>query len=266
QCQTIGPNQSCQLQVGFNPTAAQPTQPQTFSGTLQISIPDANGAPSIVKSITLSGTGTIAPPPQPGSPLSVSPGSDDFGNIPIGTSATANFTVFNSSASPVNFTFSELSSPFSITANRCANPNGSNTVAANGSCTFIIEFQPTQATTFQTQGLTLFDETSGNELAFIFFTGGGIAGVPVTYDNNGNQTNSHIVSGQAVSPTGFGNGVQVTLLNAAAFKSASSYVCTATVVGSSSGLTVSVRLDNGSQFTIFSNVTSGAINYICIGN
>src|SRR6185312_14809255 len=61
QCQTIGPNQSCQLLVGFTPTAGQqPTQP--FSATLTIST-TVNDVTNVAKVISLTGTGTAAPPP-----------------------------------------------------------------------------------------------------------------------------------------------------------------------------------------------------------
>lgn len=258
QCQTIGPNQSCQLEVEFAPMAAQqPTQPQAFSGKVTIST-TVNNVTSVAKVITATGTGT----PQSGS-LSVSPEFMDFGDIPVGSTTTANFTVSNSSASAVTFSISGLSAPFSLVPNTCADPTGANIVPANGSCVLTIQFLPTQPTSQGTE--VVLTDSSGNSTQF-FVSGDGVAGVPVTYDNTGKQTNSHIVSGQAVGPNGFANGVQVTLLNAAVFKSSSSYVCTATVVGSSSGLTVSVRLDDGSHFTIFSNATSGAINYMCIGN
>lgn len=270
QCQTIGPNQSCQLGIGFTPsTAQQPTQSQAFSGTVTISV-TVNDVRSVAKVITVGGTGTIAPPPQPGSPLSIFPGTQDFGNIPIGTSATQTFTVSNSSGSPVSFTISGLSLPYSVTSpNTCTDPAGlNNIVNANGSCAFTIQFQPSQATTFQNQGASLIDASSGNLLAFIFLTGGGVAGVPVTYDNTGKQTNSHIVSGQAIAgktATLVNNVLTVTLSGAAVFAN-NNYTCNATVV-SSTQIAVSVTITDSSHFSLFVNNPSIAIvNYMCIGN
>ena len=119
------PGQSCNITANFHPT---------FLGPQSVNLVVCDNATGSPRTIVVSGNGVPAPT------LSMTPGSYDFGNVPVGTqSAPVFFTVQNPGASPVSYSTS-TNGPFAIVATNCPNP-----IPASGSCDLDVVFAPTAA-------------------------------------------------------------------------------------------------------------------------
>ena len=93
---------------------------------------------STVTSNTVSATA----PPNCGTPaITVTPSSVAFGSVPVGSSATQNFTVQNSGTGTLTGT-TTVSAPFNVTS------GGSYSLAAGASQTVTVSFSPTAATSY----------------------------------------------------------------------------------------------------------------------
>ncbi|MCS7232766.1 MAG: choice-of-anchor D domain-containing protein [Synergistetes bacterium] len=101
----------------------------------------------------------IAPPSPPGT-LDVSPKSYDFGNVLVGSSASANFTLTNTTSSNISVSISSSDNAFVPAVS-------ATTVPANGSVSFAVKFSPTQdkgysgTVTITGGGYTLYVAVSG---------------------------------------------------------------------------------------------------------
>jgi hypothetical protein len=125
---TIAAGASCTVQVTFAPAATG-----NLSGEIVISANVYGGQIAI----SLSGTGT------PGSAITLSPLSVDFGPVDVGSSSTPATTVeaSNGGSQPVTFTAITITGPFSISTNGC----GSGALAAASACPVAVTFTPTQS-------------------------------------------------------------------------------------------------------------------------
>src|SRR5208337_67275 len=132
---TVASGANCAIDVTFTPTA-------TGSRTGTVTITDnATGSPQTVQ---LSGTGILSAP-------NLSPTSLSFSNQLVGTTSTPQpVTVANTG--PVALSISSLTISSGWTQSNNCLPS----IAANGSCTINVSFQPT-AGGFQTGTLTLTD-------------------------------------------------------------------------------------------------------------
>lgn len=85
-----------------------------------------------------------------GTPASSAPeitvsGSGAFGNVSVGSSSTKAITVTNDGNADLDVgSLSGLASPFSLSSDNCSN----STVAAGNSCTAVVQFSPTSATSY----------------------------------------------------------------------------------------------------------------------
>jgi hypothetical protein len=101
--------------------------------------------------VQVSGTGTPVPAPDIVVTDSVAPTDDlivAFGNLPVGDSATQTVTVTNSASATASLVLGTigagngLAAPYSVANDTCSGQ----TLAAGGSCTFDVQFQPTSTT------------------------------------------------------------------------------------------------------------------------
>jgi trimeric autotransporter adhesin len=124
-CNSIAPaNGSCSLTVTFTP-------PQAGTVSPGLTVSDAGGAVTA----GLAGTGV--------QPLSISPASFDFGNVPVGGSKSTNFTITSVSNAPTPFTTDQaFIAGFYLLKDNCGS-----IVPANGSCVLTVTFTPPQAGT-----------------------------------------------------------------------------------------------------------------------
>ncbi len=150
---TLGGGQSCSLTVQFTPTVAG-ARPG------QLTIPGSGGGPTAVA--TLEGTGIT-----PGS-LALSPSSQAFGTVAIGSSASATLTATNSGGAAVHPSAISAGGDFAVTGGTCTvggaiAPNG-------GTCTVIVTFTPAASGSRSAQLTITSDGTPGTVQA-------GLAGV-----------------------------------------------------------------------------------------
>ncbi len=132
---TVNPGKSCTFKVEFTPAQGAGVRgPQT--ATVTVSGPtNASGLP---QSLGLSGTATA--------PTISLPASYDFGNVPIGQTATHAITVKNTGSGTLDVTGQKITSPgFSVSTDGCAAPTG--LLAAGDSCTITVQFQSTEVGT-----------------------------------------------------------------------------------------------------------------------
>jgi hypothetical protein len=156
---SLAPNASCTISATFSPSA---------SGSLTATVSVADDATGSPQTATLSGTGTIAQTPQ----AVFSPTSLAFLNTAVGsTSAAQTITLSNPGAVPLNLSATTLTgtSPtsFSITGGTCGA-----TVAAGGSCTIALVFNPAAAASYSAN-LSVADNASASP-QLISLTGMGV--------------------------------------------------------------------------------------------
>jgi hypothetical protein len=136
------------------------------SGTLEIQ----SDASDSLEFISLIGSTTAAP-------LTLSPsGTLSFGNVNLGSMATLNLGVTNSSGAPVTFTGVTASVDYSVAAGTC--PANGATLAAGATCSLIVTFTPT-ATGTRTGTLSLSSNATALPLT-VSLTGIGTLVVPPT--------------------------------------------------------------------------------------
>jgi len=120
---------TCTVDVTFSPTSLG-----ARSATLQVA-----GAPGGSVPASLSGTGA-----NPAS-LSISPTTNDFGSVVVGSAQSADFTVTNNGGVPTTTALvvelSSTTTDFSITNDECSGAP----LAATASCIVTVRFQPTSA-------------------------------------------------------------------------------------------------------------------------
>ena len=126
---TVAPGASCTVSVTFTPTLIG-----LRTGTLTFN----DNAPTNPQTVTLTGTGTQ---------LSLSPVSLNFGTVAVGTTGAAkSVIVTNVGTAPVTFTSISIAGTnpgdYQISANTCGT-----SLAARGTCTVSIRFNPTAAAT-----------------------------------------------------------------------------------------------------------------------
>ena len=116
---------TCAIQVTFVPVGVG-----SVSGQITISANVAGGQISI----PLSGIG------MPSGLVTATPGSLDFGQVPIGsTSQTQPVTLENAGSTPVPVSAITVAAPFALVANACGS-----SIAANSDCALSLAFSPTQ--------------------------------------------------------------------------------------------------------------------------
>ena len=91
---------------------------------------------------------------------------------------------------------------------------------------------------------------------------------PKVYDVDGNPlVTPHIVTGMTAATVSAQAAIPVTLSGAAAFTSATSYVCTVSVNLSAWSASALVIYSSGSSFTInYNGPMGGKVGFICIGS
>jgi hypothetical protein len=119
---------TCTISVASTPQAGG-----TRLGSLEIS----SDAADALEYVTLLSTGQS-------SPLTFSPTSLEFGNVPVGKTLTLALQLTNTGASPIIFSAIAASSGFAVAGN-C--PNGGGSLSPQASCTEQVTFAPTSAGT-----------------------------------------------------------------------------------------------------------------------
>jgi sugar lactone lactonase YvrE len=132
---TLAANGSCMISVTFTPASAIP-----LSAALVV----ADNAANATQTVTLSGTGTLAPAPQ----AVLTPSTLTFPSTNVGsTSAVLTTTLANPGNATLNISGVTLAganpSDFAISANGCGA-----TLAASASCMISVTFTPGSATSF----------------------------------------------------------------------------------------------------------------------
>jgi hypothetical protein len=158
----LAPGDSCIIMVNFQPTALG----ATTGGQIVIS-DTASGSPQIVP---LSGTGiTLAP-------VTVSPISQDFGSVAVGTdSATQSITLTNNQSTTLTITYDVPAPPFDVRGTDCLNGNS---VPPESSCHLFYVFHPTAVGPISGQLPIAF--TASNSPLYVTATGIGITPVTVS--------------------------------------------------------------------------------------
>jgi hypothetical protein len=153
---TIAPTTSCTIAVTFAPTDSV-----NYFGTL---VADAPGRHAVTY---FSGNGLAR--------LKLVPSSKDFGQVRVGTTASATFTITNISPIPAGPIADGIGAwnpwfgfdLFTTTSDNCAG----HTLAANASCTLVVNFAPT-STIYYLGARTATAPLAGTATAPL--TGGGI--------------------------------------------------------------------------------------------
>jgi len=133
-----GISANCTMQLNFHPTAQQ-----SYNATLNLTYNNGNG--TSVAQLVLTGSGA-----QTAHLTVVATDSSDFGTVPAGLAVTRNFKVTNDAGSVAASNLAvTLPNPYGITPNNKPYTLATNTCTgslSNGqSCTFSVQFLPTQA-------------------------------------------------------------------------------------------------------------------------
>jgi len=166
--QTLAANGSCTITVSFNPATTG-----TLTGTLTVS----DSASNSPQTATLTGIGGAA-----NSSVTLSPASKAFGSVTVGSSSSSNFTLTNGT-SALTIASIGTTGNYSQTSNCPISPQ---TLAANGSCTITVNFNP--ATTGTLTGTLTVSDSASNSPQTAALTGTGAAGsssVTLTPANKG---------------------------------------------------------------------------------
>jgi Abnormal spindle-like microcephaly-assoc'd, ASPM-SPD-2-Hydin len=171
---SLAASSSCTINVTFTPAT---------NGSRTASVTITDSASDSPQSIALTGTGYTNAPAATLSPASVS-----FGNQNSGASSPAQTVkLTNSGTLPLSISSIAFSGPnasdFAQT-NTC--PSGSNTLAANASCTINVTFSPT-ATGSRSASLTLTDNAADSPQS-VALTGTGVTGGSNVYFSDGFET------------------------------------------------------------------------------
>jgi len=145
---TLAPAAACTIHVTFSPT--------TTTGARTASLTFTDNATDSPQSVALTGIGATAAPG-----VALSPTSLNFNNQNVGSnSTTQNVTLNNSGTTPLsisNIGFTGTNPNDFSQTNDC--PSGSNTLAADNSCTITVSFTP-GATGARSANLTLTDNAA----------------------------------------------------------------------------------------------------------
>ena len=154
---SLGPNQSCTIQVTFSPTAMQ-----AYSGTLSIS----NSGPGSPEVVALSGSGVV--------PVTFSPAQVSFSNQATGTTSSAHaVTMTNNLSTTLAISSIQTAAPFAVTSN-CGS-----SLAGGASCTLSVTFSPTAAQSY-TGAITVMDSDASSPQT-IPLSGTGVSSGTVAY-------------------------------------------------------------------------------------
>lgn len=194
---TLAVGTSCQVNTTFTPTA-----PQAYSGSLAVGF-----AGVTTQAITLTGTGQAAV-------LSTNTFTQDFGSVNVGSNLAKSYTITNSGNIAAALSYTGVSAPF-VRSGTC-----STTLAANSSCTVVLTYTPTDASTTSGSVLVSAPGTSvtlnytgtgvvitsfalsSNIVAFGSVTVGSTSTLPLTVTNNGGTTltlSSIVIAGGGLS-------------------------------------------------------------------
>jgi hypothetical protein len=150
---TVAAASTCTFTITFTPTASG-----TRTGALTIT-DDASGSPHTV-SLTGTGIGT-------GQVVRFQPSSVSFSSSPLGTpTGSQSITVTNSSNQTMTIADVQTTGDFAVTGNNCSS------VAANGSCTVQVNFNPSSVG-ISRGTLQIKDATAGNRES-VRLTGSGV--------------------------------------------------------------------------------------------
>ena len=129
-CSTIEAGASCDVSVGFTPSAAG-----SHVGVLTVNHNAAGGT----STVAVSGTGAAPPVLVPG--IRATPSSLAFGSVTVGAlSAALQVTVTSVGTAPLTLTsFSDTGAAFAVTGGSCA---VNMPIAAGGVCTILLRFAP----------------------------------------------------------------------------------------------------------------------------
>ncbi len=132
-CGTIVPAASCNVTVGFTPTAAG-----SRSATISVNHNAAGGSSSMAVS------GTAIPPVTSAPGVQMTPSSLSFGSVTVGSfSGVQNVTVNSVGTAPLTLTaISSTNSAFTVSGGSCV---AGAVIAVGSSCTISLRFQPTAA-------------------------------------------------------------------------------------------------------------------------
>lgn len=127
-CATIVPGAGCSVSVSFTPQASG-----TRISALEISS-DASSALDFISLIGAASPSTVV----------LNPSALDFGNVPLGTTATLPLQITNTAANAIVYNGATATGDYAVTGN-C--PASGSTLGANSGCSLQIAFTPTQAGT-----------------------------------------------------------------------------------------------------------------------
>ena len=133
----VGAGKSCTFKASFAPVVGAGVR-GAQSATVTVSGPaNASGLP---QAVSLSGTATA--------PTISIPSSYDFGDVPVGQTATHDITIKNTGAGTLDVSGQKVTSPgFSVTNDACGGTSGMGLLTAGQSCTVTVAFQSTEVGT-----------------------------------------------------------------------------------------------------------------------
>ncbi len=147
----LGAGQRCSVAIDFAPSAVG-----SQSATLTV-----EDAPDDAATASLAGTGTA---------LSITPATDAFGKVAVGSAQSTTFTVQNvgsGSSGPLTTTLTSSSGAFTATTDGC----NSQTLAGGATCTVTVKFAPANAGTADSATLAVSSTQAGTASASLSGTG-----------------------------------------------------------------------------------------------
>jgi hypothetical protein len=186
----LATNASCTIDVTFAPTAP---------GLVQVSVSMTynDGKKEQSASVSLQGTGISV-----GS-LAVTPGNThDFGNIIIGNTSTAQFSLTNQGQADVTgLSFSTLLASFQITQNNCGT-----SLTATQSCQFEVTFNPSAAQVFHDSVTIQYDNGTATVGSSLDLDGKGLTPAALSFSDAPTHSFGSLTVGQTATK-------QITLSN-----------------------------------------------------
>ncbi len=157
----IAPLGTCRFTVAFEPKAVG-------AATGSVALHYNDGIQDQASAVTASGVGIM-----PAS-LAFAPTLKDFGEITLGASASETFTLTNSGGSSASLTaVSLLGAGFTLGANTCGTSGGKVSLAPAGTCSFSVDFSPTQASAFTGAVSLSFFDGARSQTGTLALTGSG---------------------------------------------------------------------------------------------
>jgi hypothetical protein len=141
---SLGAGKTCTLTITFTPQ---------WTGSLTGTVTLTDGDPTSPQLISLSGTGTAAPY------ASMSPISDSFGNVTVGTTSGSKTSTYTNTSSSVALNITSITMSGTNPGDFAQTNNCPSSLAAGASCTFTVTFTPTNTGT-RTATVTVTDNTT----------------------------------------------------------------------------------------------------------